>query len=41
VVAVGKTAEADDGSVGTKTKLHAGGFGAALGAFIGLPTCRP
>ena len=41
VVAVRKAAEANDGTVGVKTKLHAGGYGAALGAFIGLATCRP
>ena len=41
VVALRKAAEANDGTVGVKTKLHAGGYGAALGAFIGLATCRP
>jgi len=41
VVAVRKAAEGNDGVVGVKTKLHAGGYGAALGAFIGLATWRP
>jgi hypothetical protein len=40
MVAVRKAAEANDGTVGAKTTLQAGTYGAALGAVIGLATCR-
>jgi hypothetical protein len=40
MVAVRKAAEANDGTIGVKTTLHAGGYGAALGGFIGVLTCR-
>ncbi len=40
VVVVRKAADANGGVVGAKTKLQAGGYGAALGTFIGLGTCR-
>jgi hypothetical protein len=39
LVAVRKAAEANDGAAGTKTTLQAGGYGAALGVFVGLRTC--
>jgi hypothetical protein len=39
MVAVQKAAKANDGTVGVKGTLHAGGYGAALGGFVGLKTC--
>jgi hypothetical protein len=39
MVAVRKAAEANDGTIGAKVKLQAGGYGAALGALVGLKTC--
>jgi hypothetical protein len=41
MVVVRKAAKANDGVAGAKTTWQAGGYGAALGAFIGLATCRP
>ena len=40
MVAVQKAAESNDGTVGTKGTLQAGGLGAALGVAVGLATCR-
>ena len=39
MVAARKAADANDGTIGVKGTLHAGGYGAALGVFIGLKTC--
>jgi hypothetical protein len=39
MVAVRKAAEANDGTVGVKGTLQAGGYGAVL-VFVGLKTCR-
>lgn len=41
IVVVGKAAESNDGHAGTKTRLQAGVYGAALGTFVGLATCFP
>jgi hypothetical protein len=40
MVAVRKAAEANDGTIGGKITLQAGGYGAALGMVVGLATCR-
>lgn len=40
MVAVRKAARSNGGSVGAKGTVQAGGYGAALGSFIGLTTCR-
>jgi hypothetical protein len=40
MVAVRKAAESNDGTAGMKTTLQAGGYGGALGMFVGLATCR-
>jgi hypothetical protein len=40
MVAVHKIAESYDVTAGMKTKLHAGGYGGAIGMVVGLATCR-
>lgn len=40
MLTVKQAARENDGSAGPKTTLSAGGYGAALGAVIGLATCR-
>lgn len=40
MIAVRRAAEANDGTVGAKGTLGAGGYGAAIGAFVALKTCR-
>ena len=40
MVAVRKAAESNDGTVDAKGTAQAGGLGAALGAVVGLATCR-
>jgi hypothetical protein len=40
MIVVGRIAEEYGGSAGEPTALHAGALGAALGAVIGLSTCR-
>ena len=40
MVTVRKAAEANDGNAGAKVTAQAAGYGGALGAFIGLTTCR-
>jgi hypothetical protein len=39
MVVVRKAAAANDGTIGVKVTLQAGGYGAALGALLGLRTC--
>jgi hypothetical protein len=40
IVAVQKAARENDGSVGVTGTLGAGAYGGAIGAFVGLMTCR-
>ena len=40
MLVVRRAAAENDGSVGAKGTLAAGGYGAAMGAFLGLATCR-
>ena len=39
MVVARKAAEANDGTIGIKGTLQAGGVGAAIGVFVGLKTC--
>ena len=40
MIVVRRAAEANDGTVGAKGTLGAGGYGAAIGAVVALKTCR-
>ena len=40
MIVVRRAAAENDGTIGAKGTLAAGGYGAALGALVGLATCR-